>query len=95
MQPEPWEPVVHAAQLFTAARRTLEAAVAAADGLGITIPASFPDALDHLQEWTAAADAEWRERLAAGWPAGTPQAWRRPGPGHACFTPSRRRRATP
>jgi hypothetical protein len=55
--------ITGAAEVFADARRQLQAAIDAANDLGLAIPDSFPDAIDHLQDWTTSADAEARDLL--------------------------------
>ena len=55
--------ITGAAGVFADARRQLQAAIDAANDLGLAIPDSFPDAIDHLQDWTTSADAEVRDLL--------------------------------
>jgi hypothetical protein len=73
MQPQTSESIASAAELFSDARRQLQVAVDAANDLGLLVPDSFPDALDHLQDWTARADSEARGLLSATDPANAPQ----------------------
>jgi hypothetical protein len=65
MQPQSLESIASAAELFSDTRRQLQAAVDAANDLGLLVPDSFPDALDHLQDWTASVDSEARGLLPA------------------------------
>ena len=60
MQSHGLEPIASAAEIFALAGRQLQAAVNIADHLGLTIPDSFPDAIDHLQEWTICVRTEAR-----------------------------------
>jgi hypothetical protein len=57
--------ITGAAEVFAEACRQLQAAIDAANDLGLAIPDSFPDAIDHLQDWTTSADAEARDLLHA------------------------------
>ena len=68
-----------ATDVFAEARRQLQAAVDAAVELGLAIPDSFPDAIDHLQDWTTSADAEARDLLHAVGPLGLSPAVQPPG----------------
>jgi hypothetical protein len=63
MQAHQLDVVANAAEMFSAARRQLQAAVDTANDLGLTIPGSLADAIDHLQEWTASAHIEIRGLL--------------------------------
>src|SRR5215216_7753889 len=63
MQAHQLDVVANAAEVFSAARRQLQAAVDTANDLGLTIPGSLADAIDHLQEWTASAQVEIRGLL--------------------------------
>jgi polysaccharide deacetylase 2 family uncharacterized protein YibQ len=54
--------------MFSDARRQLQAAVDAASDLGLVVPNSFPDTLEHLQDWIANAEAEVRELVQAAGP---------------------------
>jgi hypothetical protein len=69
------EPIASVAEVFALAGRQLQAAVDIADHLGLTIPDSFPDAIDHLQDWTTCARTEARALL----PANAATATRSPG----------------
>jgi hypothetical protein len=73
MQPQTSESIAGAAELFSDAHRQLQVAVDAANDLGLLVPDSFPDALDHLQDWTACVDSEARGLLPASGPANAPQ----------------------
>ena len=73
MQPQTLESIASAAELFSDARRQLQVAVDAANDLGLLVPDSFPDALDHLQDWTASVDSEARGLLPATDPANASQ----------------------
>jgi hypothetical protein len=73
MQPQTSESIASAAELFSDARRQLQVAVDAANDLGLLVPDSFPDALDHLQDWIASVDSEARGLLPATDPANAPQ----------------------
>jgi hypothetical protein len=73
MQAQTLESIASAAELFSDARRQLQLAVDAANDLGLLVPDSFPDALDHLQDWTASVDSEARGLLPATDPANAPQ----------------------
>jgi hypothetical protein len=57
--------ITGAAGVFADARRQLQAAIDAANDLGLAVPDSFPDAIDHLQDWATSADAEVRDLLHA------------------------------
>jgi hypothetical protein len=46
MQPQTLESIASAAELFSDARRQLQAAVDAANDLGLVVPDSFPDTVD-------------------------------------------------
>jgi hypothetical protein len=65
MQSHGWEPIASAAEIFALAGRQLQAAVDIADHLGLTIPDSFPDAIDHLHDWTSCARTEVQALLPA------------------------------
>ena len=65
MQPQTLESIASAADVFSDARRQLQAAVDAASDLGLVVPNSFPDAIDHLRDWIANAETEVRELLQA------------------------------
>jgi hypothetical protein len=65
MRAQALNPITGAAEVFADARRQLQAAIDAANDLGLLIPDSFPDAIDHLQDWTTSADAEARDLLHA------------------------------
>jgi hypothetical protein len=54
--------------VFSDARRQLQVAVDAASDLGLVVPNSFPDTLEHLQGWIANAENEVRELLQAAGP---------------------------
>jgi hypothetical protein len=71
--------ITSAAEVFADARRQLQVAVDAAVELGLAIPDSFPDALDHLQDWTTNADAEARDLLHAVGPVDPSPAGQPPG----------------
>jgi len=58
MQPQTLESIASAADVFSDARRQLQAAVDAASDLGLVVPNSFPDAIDHLRDWIANAETE-------------------------------------
>jgi hypothetical protein len=58
MQPHTLESIASAAGVFSVARRQLEAAADTANDLGLVVPASFPDAIDHLQDWVTSVEAE-------------------------------------
>ena len=73
MQPQTLESIATAAEVFSDARRQLQAAVDTANHLGLVVPDSFPDAIDHLQDWTASVDSEARGLLPATDPANAPQ----------------------
>jgi hypothetical protein len=73
MQPHTPEPIASAAGVFSIARRQLQAAVDTANDLGLVVPDSFPDAIDHLQDWTASVAAEARGVLQVTDPANAPQ----------------------
>jgi hypothetical protein len=60
MQPHTLESIASAAEVFSVARRQLQVAVDAANHLGLVVPDSFPDAIDHLQDWAASVEAEAR-----------------------------------
>jgi hypothetical protein len=66
MKPQAMEPIASAADVFSDARRQLQAAVDVASDLGLVVPDSFPDAIDHLEQWTTSVDAEARGLLYAG-----------------------------
>jgi hypothetical protein len=63
MQPQTLESIASAAEVFSDARRQLQAAVDAASDLGLVVPNSFPDAMEHLRDWIANAETEVRELL--------------------------------
>jgi hypothetical protein len=63
MQPQTLESIASAAEVFSDARRQLQAAVDAANDLGLVVPNSFPDTMEHLRDWTANAETEVRELL--------------------------------
>jgi hypothetical protein len=65
MRAQPLDSITSAAEVFADARRQLQAAIDTANDLGLAIPDSFPDAIDHLQDWTTSADAEARDLLHA------------------------------
>ena len=69
MQPHPLESIAIAAEVFSDARRHLRVAVDAANSLGLVVPDSFPDAIDHLQDWTTSAEGETRGLVQAKTPA--------------------------
>ena len=71
--------ITSAAEVFADARRQLQVAVDAAVKLGLAIPDSCPDALDHLQDWTTSADAEARDLLHAVGPVDPSSAGQPPG----------------
>ena len=73
MQPHTLESIASAAEAFSAARRELQIAVDAAKNLGLVVPDSFPDAIDHLQDWAASVEAEARGLLHVTNPANAPQ----------------------
>ena len=50
--------ITGAAEVFADARRQLQAAIDTANDLGLAIPDSFPDAIDHLRDWIANAETE-------------------------------------
>jgi hypothetical protein len=66
MQPHTLKSIASAAEVFSVARRQLQVAVDAANHLGLVVPDSFPDAIDHLQDWAASVEAEARGLLHAG-----------------------------
>ena len=68
MQPHTVESIASAAEMFSDAGRQLQAAVNAANDLGLVVPNSFPDTMEHLREWTANAETEVRELLHAAGP---------------------------
>jgi hypothetical protein len=51
MQPQTLESIASAAEVFSDARRQLQAAVDAASDLGLVVPNSFLDAMEHLRDW--------------------------------------------
>jgi hypothetical protein len=57
--------ITSAAEVFADARRQLQAAINTANDLGLAVPDSFPDAIDHLEDWATSADAEARDLLHA------------------------------
>ena len=63
MQPHTLESIASTAEVFSVARRQLQVAVDAANHLGLVVPDSFPDAIDHLQDWAASVEAEARGLL--------------------------------
>ena len=63
MQPHTLKSTASAAEVFSVARRHLQVAVDAANHLGLVVPDSFPDAIDHLRDWTTNAETEVRELL--------------------------------
>jgi hypothetical protein len=63
MQLQTLESIASAAEVFSDARRQLQAAVDAANDLGLVVPNSFPDTMEHLRDWTANAETEVRELL--------------------------------
>ena len=65
MRAQALNPITGAAEVFADARRQLQAAIDAANDLGLAISDSFPDAIDHFQDWTTSADAEARDLLHA------------------------------
>jgi hypothetical protein len=68
MQPQTLESIASAAEVFSDARRQLQAAVDTANDLGLVVPHSFPDAIDHLQDWIATVETEVHELLEAAGP---------------------------
>jgi hypothetical protein len=68
MQPQTLGSIASAAEVFSDARRQLQVAVDAASDLGLVVPNSFPDTLEHLQNWIANAEAEVRELVQAAGP---------------------------
>jgi hypothetical protein len=72
MQPYTLESIASAAEMFSVARRQLQVAVDAANHLGLVVPDSFPDAIDHLQDWAVSVEAEARG-LQVTDPANAPQ----------------------
>jgi hypothetical protein len=73
MQPHTLESIAIAAEVFSDARRHLRVAVDAANSLGLVVPDSFPDAIDHLQDWTTSAEGEARGLVQATDPANAHQ----------------------
>jgi hypothetical protein len=73
MQPHTLKSIASAAEVFSVARRQLQVAVAAANNLGLVVPDSFPDAIDHLQDWAASVEAEARGLLQLTDPANAQQ----------------------
>jgi hypothetical protein len=73
MQPHTLKSIASAAEVFSVARRQLQVAVDAANHLGLVVPDSFPDAIDHLQDWAASVEAEARGLLQLTDPANAHQ----------------------
>ena len=73
MKPQAFESMASAAEVFSAAHLQLQATSETASDLGLVVPDSFPDAIDHLQDWTASVDSEARGLLPATDPANVPQ----------------------
>ena len=73
MQPHTLKSIASAAEVFSVARRQLQVAADAANHLGLVVPDSFPDAIDHLQDWAASVEAEARGLLHVTDPANAPQ----------------------
>ena len=87
--------ITGAAEVFADARRQLQAAIDAANDLGLAIPDSFPDAIDHLQDWTTSADAEARDLLQLLVPSTSSQLARRQAPRRAARSDPRSPLARP
>src|SRR5215213_10205062 len=73
MQPHTLKSIASAAEVFSVARRQLQVAVDAATHNGLVVPDSFPDAIDHLQDWAASVEAEARGLLQLTDPANAHQ----------------------
>ena len=72
MQPHTLKSIASAAEVFSVAHRQLHVAVDAANHLGLVVPDSFPDAIDHLQDWAASVEAEARGLLSSPIPPTPP-----------------------